>query len=375
MKLSLKNMSIVLALLISINQGVLASNVLDNEKPNVSETYINESNLVEEKDTTLDSSESKSDEEDKKENKKYIVSRIEGKDRYETAINASNMLMNAEIAVIASGENFADALFGGPLASQVNGPMLLTSKDSLPNGLLEKLKELKVKTIYLLGGENSISKDIEDVLTKNGYGTIRLSGDDRFDTASKINYTAGLLRGSRVLGDTTCLFANPFKFADALTAAPLGYLMEQNGIASRFFPYDANSNNVRDIDIVVGGQDSIPKGEEKERIEGKDRFETAIKIAERYKEILENKKEIKLSRLILVNALNYPDALAAAPIATSENAVILLTNPNKLNEDVKKFILNNDIEVVTILGGESSISKEVEEEVKSIKPLSFEATK
>lgn len=129
------------------------------------------------------------------------------------------------------------------------------------------------------------------------------------------------------------------------------------------------------MDIVVGGQDSIPKGEEKERIEGKDRFETAIKIAERYKEILENKKEIKLSRLILVNALNYPDALAAAPIATSENAVILLTNPNKLNEDVKKFILNNDIEVVTILGGESSISKEVEEEVKSIKPLSFEATK
>lgn len=170
-------------------------------------------------------------------------------------------------------------------------------------------------------------------------------------------------------------FANPFKFADALTAAPLGYLMEHSGIASRFFPYDANSNNVRDMDIVVGGQDSIPKGEEKERIEGKDRFETAIKIAERYKEILENKKEIKLSRLILVNALNYPDALAAAPIATSENAVILLTNPNKLNEDVKKFILNNDIEVVTILGGESSISKEVEEEVKSIKPLSFEATK
>lgn len=151
MKLSLKNMSIVLALLISINQGVLASNVLDNEKPNVTETYINESNLVEEKDANLDSSDSKSVEEDKNENKKYIVSRVEGRDRYETAINASNMLMNAEIAVIASGENFADALFGGPLASQVNGPMLLTSKDSLPNGLLEKLKELKVKTIYLLG--------------------------------------------------------------------------------------------------------------------------------------------------------------------------------------------------------------------------------
>lgn len=111
MKLSLKNMSIVLALLISINQGVLASNVLDNEKPNVTETYINESNLVEEKDANLDSSDSKSVEEDKNENKKYIVSRVEGRDRYETAINASNMLMNAEIAVIASGENFADALW------------------------------------------------------------------------------------------------------------------------------------------------------------------------------------------------------------------------------------------------------------------------
>lgn len=36
-----------------------------------------------------------------------------------------------------------------------------------------------------------------------------------------------------------------------------------------FFPYDANSNNVRDMDIVVGGQDSIPKGEEKKELKEK----------------------------------------------------------------------------------------------------------
>lgn len=91
---------------------------------------------------------------------RYHVQRIFGEDRYQTAFEVSKGVYRSEIAVIASGENFADALFGGPLASQVSAPMLLTHKDKLPTGMVEALKDIGVRFVYLLGGENSISAEV-----------------------------------------------------------------------------------------------------------------------------------------------------------------------------------------------------------------------
>ena len=48
------------------------------------------------------------------------------------------------------------------------------------------------------------------------------------------------------------------------------------------------------------------------------------------------------------------------------SGVILLTESNKLNEKTKKFIKDNNIKNIIIVGGERSVSKDVEEELKSL---------
>lgn len=98
------------------------------------------------------------------------------------------------------------------------------------------------------------------------------------------------------------------------------------------------------------------------RIAGQNRYKTAIEIAKAYKPVL-NKD---INTIVLVDGTNYPDALASGTVATFENGAILLTQPNKLNENTRDFIEENNIEKVIIVGGEKSVSKNVENELRGL---------
>ncbi len=87
------------------------------------------------------------------------ISRISGLDRYETSINISKEVFStSKYAVIVSGEGFSDALVGGSLVTQLDAPMFLVSKNSMRKEIAEELKRLEVENVFILGGENTISK-------------------------------------------------------------------------------------------------------------------------------------------------------------------------------------------------------------------------
>ena len=98
------------------------------------------------------------------------------------------------------------------------------------------------------------------------------------------------------------------------------------------------------------------------RIAGQNRYKTAIEIAKAYKPVLKR----SIDTVVLVDGTNYPDALASGTVATMNNGAILLTEPGKLNEDTKAFIQENNIQNVIIVGGEKSVSKNVENELKGL---------
>lgn len=197
-----------------------------------------------------------------------------------------------------------------------------------------------------------------------GYTVTRIAGKDRVETASLISNTTANLRGVKVLGDLPSIVVSGTNFADALSAAPYADLLFTTSGYARFIPYN---DYMKDNDTVIGGTSSVPTGIEKERIAGKDRYETAIKVAEAQKALLKEKKNYDLKTVIVVDGTNYPDALAAGPVASSKNAAILLTSPNKLNEGVAKFIKDNEIENVYIFGGASSVSEEVEKAIEELR--------
>ncbi|NSJ92950.1 cell wall-binding repeat-containing protein, partial [Coprococcus sp. MSK.21.13] len=90
--------------------------------------------------------------------------RIYGKNRYETAVKISQKgwERGANCVILASGEGYADALCAAPLAKINDAPILLVQKNKLDLNVLRELKRLGVKNVYIIGGQGSISKEVED---------------------------------------------------------------------------------------------------------------------------------------------------------------------------------------------------------------------
>ncbi|MCI6001272.1 MAG: cell wall-binding repeat-containing protein [Finegoldia magna] len=93
------------------------------------------------------------------------VNRIGGADRYETSILLAKYSGAKEVVVVASGENFADALVAAPFSAKQNGAILLTSKDKLGQKAEQFIKDTKFNKSYVIGGEKSVSEDVINQLT------------------------------------------------------------------------------------------------------------------------------------------------------------------------------------------------------------------
>ena len=97
-------------------------------------------------------------------------SRIYGADRYKTAVEIakafkSNLNKDVDTIVLASGEDYPDALCAGPLASSKNAAILLTKSKTLNEDTKEYIKaNTNIKNIIIVGGERSISSAVENEL-------------------------------------------------------------------------------------------------------------------------------------------------------------------------------------------------------------------
>ncbi|MBF1057959.1 MAG: cell wall-binding repeat-containing protein [Peptostreptococcus sp.] len=98
------------------------------------------------------------------------TTRIYGTDRYKTAVEIakafkSNLNKDIDTIVLASGEDYPDALCAGPLASSKNAAILLTKSKTLNEDTREYIKaNINIKNIIIVGGERSISSSVENEL-------------------------------------------------------------------------------------------------------------------------------------------------------------------------------------------------------------------
>ena len=294
------------------------------------------------------------------------VERISGTDRYETCVNISKKAYkSSEVAILASGQKIQDALASGGVAAKLKAPLLLTQKDRLPSVVLDELKRLNVKKVILVGGQESISKSLENQLD-NMFKVERVSGKDRYETSIKLaeelnkdNKQENII----VNGNTV----------DALTAGAVAAKLNRSIILTNGvnLPEGANRvvNPTSPNNIIIGGISSINiEGLKGERIGGSDRYETSTKIAEKY-------YAGKTNKALLANGVNSIDALSAINLVVSENAPVLLTAYDSLDNDVFKFLENNTNKVY-VLGGYQSISDDVYKNIeKKLKENKVKDTK
>ena len=286
------------------------------------------------------------------------VERIGGINRYETCVNISKKSFdNSDVAILASGQKVHDALTSGGIAAKLKAPLLLTKKDTLPNVVMDELKRLKVKRVIFVGGEQSISKSLENQLAKT-FKVQRVSGKDRYETSIKL--AEELNKGSKQ--ENIIVNANT---VDALSAGPVAAKLNRSIILTDGKNLPEGSKSVIDINsssnIMIGGTDSMNiKGLKGDRISGINRYETSTKIAEKYYQGNNDK-------VVLANGTNYIDALSAINLVLSKKAPVLLAKTDALDASVSKYLEKN-AKGAYLLGGEDSISASLSKSIeKTIK--------
>jgi putative cell wall-binding protein len=308
----------------------------------------------------------------------FSFQRIAGENRYATAANvAIDSFGKAGGVVIATGEAFPDALSASFIAGYVNSPILLVERNRIPAETAAALTTLGVKEVVILGGSAAISDDVENQLDEK-YDVVRLSGSDRFATAANVALAVNPGDIGELGGKRTAFLTYGYSFADALSVGPLAFAgrfpILLNGSAGLGTPAAVALDRL-DIThvVIVGGvisdvaRDQInAMGITTERVQGADRFATAVAVA-----------DFALTRLGFVPdhvnlvrgidpadpALGFADGLTGSVHAGIEHAPLLLTHPTTLSDATLAWLEGKADQLATgdILGGESAVSASVEQ--------------
>lgn len=99
--------------------------------------------------------------------KDVAVSRVAGSNRYATCAGVSRAAFpkGSDVVVVASGEDFADALSAQTLATVRKGPVLLVGKDSVPRVIADEIIRLKAKQVVIVGGLAAVTPKVEAELS------------------------------------------------------------------------------------------------------------------------------------------------------------------------------------------------------------------
>lgn len=155
----------------------------------------------------------------------FAVERVAGADRYGTAAaiarnsgapNIGTERSFGRTAILANGLQPADALAAGPLAYGQQWPVLLTTRDALPDVTRAALDDLGVQHLVVVGGTGVISDGVMADLQRSGRTAERVAGADRMATATALaDFLVGI--GEHV---TRVEVASATSFADALALGP-----------------------------------------------------------------------------------------------------------------------------------------------------------
>lgn len=300
------------------------------------------------------------------------VVRLGGKDRINTAILTSQSAYSQADNVILSGFGAdVDALTGSLLAAVKDGPMLISRKNKLSPEVEKELDRLNAKKVYLLGGSNAISKNVEEEIKKLGYQVERIGGKNRYETAAKIAKSVKDQTSSHafiVLG----VMENPNDaLADALAIGPVSardkspvFLVNTNSVPSE------TRQALTDLKIksvtIIGGLSAVSpivsidlylSNIQVLRVSGEDRYQTALEIAKKYYP--------DSNKALIANGRSSADALIGGYLGNLKNAPILLSEKDKLSDNTKTYIKDN-LDNAIILGGDAVISSKVEADINKL---------
>ena len=275
-----------------------------------------------------------------------LPERMAGNNRQGTAVAISKAAFpdGAENVVIASGDNYPDALAGGPLAYMLDAPILLVCKSKPDQATLDEIKRLGARHAYILGGTGAVSDGVADTLRGEGLTIERIAGPSRFETAVAVAEKMDELRGGK---PAAAFFVYSHNYPDALAVSnvaaiagvPILYI-EKNGVMRDSIKKYMDSCGSMNINVIIGGpalistdaDTALKKYGEVERIYGSNRYETCVFINAAFSDILDG------DSICVACGTNYPDALSGSVLAAFCHAPLLLVSGNTINQLQQEYV-------------------------------------
>jgi putative cell wall-binding protein len=196
------------------------------------------------------------------------VERLAGADRFATSVAAAELTVETGTAetgtaetgtaMVASGDDFPDALAAAAIAGNRGWPILLTSGDAVPDDVVAHVDEAGYDAVHVVGGSGVVGDEVVAELERHAGEVTRVAGDNRFETAEALSQR--FAPEAEQLG-----VASGTGFPDALAGgvhaasrgAPLALVA-----GSR--PFEAQRRQVRTLEpdalLVYGGDAAVTEG-------------------------------------------------------------------------------------------------------------------
>ena len=294
----------------------------------------------------------------------FATVRIAGADRYATAAAIANNAFEPgiDVAYVATGTDFADALAGAAVAGAKHAPVLLVTSTAIPASTSTAIARLQPNRIVVVGGQAAVSDSVVNSLIALAPGGVqRLAGLDRYQTAVTLS-AATFPDGAPV-----AYVASGTGFADAVSAAPAAARDGGPVLLTRALTLpDATARELTRLApgrvVVVGGPSVVSDavlasiaallpGATMTRLAGADRYATSAAIAGTF--------ETGVPIVYLASGLGFADALAAAAAAGSMGSPMVLTQPGALPASIRAEIVRLNPSHAIVAGGVSAVSDAV----------------
>ena len=263
------------------------------------------------------------------------IGALAGLDRCETAVQVSQEgWTSAETVIIAGWDGLADGLAVTPLASAMDAPILISTKTGLDANTRTEIDRLQAKNVIIVGGEKTVSPNVEQQLKSMGFNVERIAGEDRMRTsfaiAKKLEnvleaegrniqkvFVAGGYAGE---ADALSIASNAGKIEQPIL------LVEKNHVADDVKSWIAD--NSADVNIIGGSYAIGSKVEndlkeidkDLQKIGGANVQETNAEVIKTYHN--------GSNGLLIAQDNNLVDALAAGPLAANMDVPVVLGTNN-----------------------------------------------
>ena len=279
--------------------------------------------------------------------------RLEGTSRYSTMAaitdEAYPASQNGKLKnlIVATGDDFPDALSGAALAGVLGCPIITTKTATLRAEAKKEIERLASKdgcTVYILGGPVAVSDEVVAAIDAiEGVTAERIQGSNREMTAIDV-YNLGKAAENGFAGNDTFILATGGGYADTLSISPYAYASKTPIFLTR-----TNGNlrdSVRDVlldpangfkkAIIVGGTSAVTeeteqilKGKEIEvlRLFGTNRYRTSAEIVKwelglNTDATIQPAVQMKSEGMGIATGQNFADALASVNLLGKTKSVL-----------------------------------------------------